>query len=103
MLYIRNGLSKHAQQIRLGLGWLFILALFSTGPTPVIAQQTEIPDHEYTALVALYESTGGDSWTNPWVPPTDQPCDLYGVTCDEGHVSMLDLDSNNRNCRHDPG
>jgi hypothetical protein len=56
------------------------------------ASVTEIPQAECEALVALYESTGGDNWTDNtgWLE-TDTPCSWYGVTCEDGNVSELDL------------
>lgn len=51
-------------------------------------------DAEYSALVALYNSTGGPSWTHSWQLPTDSPCRLSGVTCADGHLTELRLDEN---------
>ena len=52
------------------------------------------------ALVALYNSADGDSWTNKtgWVVPGsigDNPCGWSGVTCSGGRVTSLDLSNNN--------
>jgi hypothetical protein len=56
---------------------------------------TEIPSTECEALVALYNSTGGENWTDNsgWLE-TNTPCSWYKVTCSGGHVSRLDLSSN---------
>jgi len=56
---------------------------------------TEIPKSECDALVALYNSTGGDNWTDHtgW-NVTNMPCSWYGVSCSGGHVSQLSLSSN---------
>jgi Leucine-rich repeat (LRR) protein len=54
-----------------------------------MAQQTQIPDAEYAALVALYNTADGPSWANTWTLPTDNPCSLYGVSCADGHVTEL--------------
>ena len=53
---------------------------------------SEIPRGECQALVALYESTNGQSWTNKagWLE-NNTPCSWYGVTCDAGHVVELSL------------
>ena len=42
------------------------LAVSAVGPigTQSLAQQTQIPPAEYAALVALYDSTDGDNWTD---------------------------------------
>ncbi len=46
------------------------------------AQVTEIPQDEYDALVALYNSTDGDNWTNNsgWLT-NNTPSSWFGVTC----------------------
>ncbi len=79
-------------------GWLAWL------PAPVQAAPaafdcgdvTEIPQAECEALVALYESTNGDNWTDNtgWLA-TDTPCSWFGVTCSAGNVSELSLTENN--------
>ncbi len=53
---------------------------------------TEISSDECEALVALYNSTDGDKWTNNsnWLL-TNTPCSWYGVTCEESHVTSIDL------------
>lgn len=62
---------------------------------------TEIPTTECEALVALYNSTNGPSWTTNtnWLN-TSTPCNWYGVTCDgeqPRHVIGLALSNNNLN------
>lgn len=53
-------------------------------------QVTEIPSTECQALVALYNSTNGDSWKNNrrWLK-TNTPCSWERVSCRGGHVVML--------------
>jgi alpha-tubulin suppressor-like RCC1 family protein/Leucine-rich repeat (LRR) protein len=59
---------------------------------------SEIPQPECRALVALFDSTAipGWNWTDStgWLR-TATPCSWHGVTCAAGHVSGLDLHSNN--------
>lgn len=57
--------------------------------------QTDIATTECDALVAVYSSTNGASWTNAtgWLD-TSAPCAWYGVTCDAGGVSVLRLAGN---------
>jgi len=57
---------------------------------------TEIPSAQCEALVALYDSTDGDNWTNNegW-NVTSTPCSWYGVSCENGVVTTIDLDDNN--------
>ena len=51
---------------------------------------------EIIALINLYNATGGASWTNKtnWLVAEDVD-DWYGVTCAGGHVTQLNLSSNN--------
>jgi len=57
---------------------------------------TEIPQTECETLVALYEASDGENWTDNtnWLV-TNTPCSWYGITCDEGNVSNLELSLNN--------
>ena len=59
------------------------------------AQVTEIPQDEYDALVALYNSTDGDNWTNNsgWLT-NNTPSSWFGVTCAGWHVTILFLVNN---------
>jgi len=56
-----------------------------------------IPDIEREALIALYSSTNGASWTNKdnWDETAGTECTWYGVSCSGGHVSSLNLTGNN--------
>lgn len=60
------------------------------------ATQTEIPPSQCEGLVALYNATGGDNWTNKtnWLA-TDTPCSWFGVMCVSDNVSYLNLYDNN--------
>lgn len=57
---------------------------------------TQVPLAECQALEALYISTNGAQWHDKagWAT-TNTPCSWYGVTCQAGHVSGLDLSDNN--------
>ncbi len=57
---------------------------------------TQVPLAECQALEALYASTNGVQWYDKagWTT-TNTPCSWYGVTCQAGHVSQLDLRDNN--------
>jgi Leucine-rich repeat (LRR) protein/sugar lactone lactonase YvrE len=57
---------------------------------------TEIPAAQCEALVALYDSTDGDNWTNNdgW-KMTDTPCSWYGIACADGKVVTIELNTNN--------
>ena len=56
-------------------------------------------DRQRDALIALYEQTGGTSWTRSTNWSSFAPFDeWYGVTMDgDGHVTGLDLEDNNLN------
>lgn len=75
------------------LAWtLFLFALICAAP-PVAEADTQ-----RDALVALYASTNGDSWTNNdyWNSDTVPPCDWYGIYCpDSTNVTSIDLNNNN--------
>jgi len=57
---------------------------------------TGIAVNECSALLALYNSTNGDNWTNntDW-KVTNTPCNWFGVTCAAGGVTELNLKENN--------
>src|SRR5450759_1987632 len=90
----------------LGAAVLLVFLSATTIPAPISAQGrlapaafdcntvTGISSIECQALVALYNSTNGASWTNHsgWLA-TGTPCSWYGVTCDTGYVIRLDLSS----------
>ena len=59
------------------------------------ASVTDVPQVECQALVALYDSTTGAGWTNStnWLTGTIID-DWYGVYVQYGHVTALDLGSN---------
>lgn len=61
---------------------------------------TEIPQAECKTLVAIYDNTDGDNWTNtlennqPWLA-TNTPCsDWFGVSCAQGNVTSIRLSRN---------
>jgi hypothetical protein len=75
------------------LALVFVLTLaFTAGSSTaaVTSAQTEIPDSEYQALVALYNATDGPTWGPRFGWMLDaSPCSWGGVTCEEGHVTWL--------------
>lgn len=86
----------------------FTLVLFVLAASPVIAQTfdcttvTDIPFEECEALVAIYDSTNGSSWTynTNWLS-TNTPSDWFGVTVGDvngqDHVLALHLPNNGLN------
>ncbi|HSR50305.1 MAG TPA: hypothetical protein VLV83_05715 [Acidobacteriota bacterium] len=72
-----------------------ILALVSTGAA-VWGQDTAVPDSERQALIAFFESTGGENWSKNqnWLGPAGSEDDWFGVTVENGHVTRLSLPAN---------
>lgn len=72
------------------------LLLLALGTTTV---QAAIPAGERTALLDLYTSTNGASWTNHtgWNGAAGTECTWYGVTCNAGGttVTAINLATNN--------
>ena len=58
----------------------------------------DVPQRELDALVALYNSTSGDSWTDKtnWLQ-TGTVNDWFGITVSGGHVTEISLNNNNLN------
>lgn len=52
-----------------------------------------IPQTERSALLALYNSTHGDQWTNHsgWNDAAGTECSWFGVQCDEGQTTVATL------------
>jgi hypothetical protein len=61
----------------------------------IATSTTGAVDAERAVLMALYDSTDGENWTNSTGWGTGDPyCSWYGVTCDAGIVTELTLISN---------
>ncbi len=58
----------------------------------------DVPQADCEALVALYTSTNGTSWSTQtgWLQD-DTVCDWYGVNCKAGRVDVLVLNNNGLN------
>ena len=74
-----------------------ILAVFALALA--VSASAAIPSSERDALVALYQSTNGSSWTNHanWLGAAGTECTWFGVHCDStnAHVVGLELYQNN--------
>ncbi|MEM7535059.1 MAG: leucine-rich repeat domain-containing protein [Chloroflexota bacterium] len=66
-----------------------------THPDTVCDFVSQMPTSECEALVAIYNNTDGGAWTDNtnWLE-TNLPCDWTGVTCTNGHVTLLNFDPN---------
>ena len=77
----------------------YIFAIQGEANVPFVdcATQTEIPETECDALVAVYNSTDGANWSDNtgWLQ-TDTPCSWYGITCANG-TNVTDIDSFDNN------
>ncbi|MGK0363734.1 MAG: Leucine-rich repeat (LRR) protein, partial [Saprospiraceae bacterium] len=64
--------------------------------TAIEINVTACPNPDRPALLALYESTGGDNWATSWDTTQCEVCDWYGVTCSptNGRVTSIDLTCN---------
>jgi len=68
-----------------------LFLIFGVNSKSVFAVSVE----DSLALVALYDSTNGDNWTNHTNWKTDSVSTWYGVTVDTGRVISLSLNINN--------
>jgi len=84
---------RHLWSPILGLALLFILPLGQAATDCAVV--TEIPTVECEALIALYNSTDGENWTNNtgW-NVTNTPCSWFGLGCSGGHVRAIELRDN---------
>lgn len=85
-------MSKRIAELLMLVG--VVMVCLSAMPARLLANPLGIPDSEYDALVALYNSTGGPDWTDKTNWLTDEPY-WYGVSSSSGHVTSLNLFSNN--------
>ena len=77
-----------------------------TMPTSAVGAQTvpdcsgvtAVPQAECNGLLRLYAETKGGQWDDStnWgdMSAADTPCHWFGVTCQDGHVTQIDLASN---------
>ncbi|MDM8564209.1 fibronectin type III domain-containing protein [Candidatus Halobeggiatoa sp. HSG11] len=66
--------------------------------TNLCSTVTEIPQNECNTLVKLYNNTSGNNWAdsydNYW-NLTNIPCSWYGVSCEGGHVTVIERSNKN--------
>jgi Leucine-rich repeat (LRR) protein len=84
-----------SRPVRASLALLLLGCESSTEPPSLCTTQAEITVVECEALVAVYEATNGAGWTRSegWLDAAS-PCAWQGVTCRDGTVEGLDLNSN---------
>ena len=75
---------------------MVFLAFLPTWVQSNEAPQIPLPERE--ALIALYNSTNGDSWTDNsgWLDASGTECSWFGITCDstESNATAIDLPFN---------
>ena len=68
---------------------------------PFTTLLADIPPSERNALIALYDSTNGDGWSDNsgWKGPAGTECTWYGVSCNPAGDSVvgIEMSSNNLN------
>lgn len=87
------GLSESLLSLANNLWWLWsqsCTAWFS-------CNTTDIPSTECEALINLYTNTDGTNWSNTtnWLTTGNICGNWYGITCDAGHITQIDLSNNN--------
>ena len=72
-----------------------ILSLFAY--LPLFAQNASCEHPDYPALVALYNATDGDNWTEQWDLSNCDVCAWDGIGCDPltNRVDVISLNNNN--------
>ncbi len=77
-------------------GAIVFFLLLIAGNGEKLSAQTPVPDAEYQALVALYNSTNGTGWTKQWTITANNLhlVSWNGVTVENGHITALDLRNN---------
>ena len=58
---------------------------------------SQVPQIEREALLALYNSAGGPSWTEFWEIADTDECTWYGITCNNDSVTSIMLSDNGLN------
>lgn len=84
--------------------WVLGLLLVPFMQTGANSETRRISAEEREALVALYQATGGPTWTHRegWLGPAGSECEWFGVVCatgargePAGKLTVTDLDLNN--------
>ncbi|MDM8561450.1 hypothetical protein [Candidatus Parabeggiatoa sp. HSG14] len=71
---------------------LFLTLVFLQVPLAhALTDCTQIPQVECKGLMELYYRTDGPNWKEGW---SEKPCDRKGITCQDGHVTKIDLSAN---------
>jgi len=91
-----NGVTDYLfKRLRIKLS-ILIITTFLLGGGLIGKVYADIPTIERAALIAVYNSTDGDSWrfNTGWNGALGTECTWYGVTCSGDHVTRLYLSYN---------
>lgn len=72
--------------------WPLVLLTFSS-----VCLATGIPESERAALIAFYQSTGGENWTHQdnWLGAAGTESEWFGVQVQNGHVIAISMENGN--------
>jgi hypothetical protein len=91
-------ISKIKQMVTMRILGIFVGSFILIGS--MLGQvHAAIPTSERDALIAVYSNTGGASWTDStgWNGAAGTECTWFGVTCDAGETTVVELDLNTNN------
>ena len=75
-----------------------VLIIFLTGMTQSLFSKITDRTTDSLAIVALYDSTNGDSWTDKTNWRTAEPIDdWYGITLTDGRITGINWNKNKTN------
>lgn len=92
---IRKNIAVRGFSVHGALLTLLMTTLLMTAQVVKAADETP---SQREILLALYNATNGDAWTNKtdWLGDEGTECSWYGVQCDgDENVTQLSLDQNN--------
>lgn len=103
-MFFYQAFLSHLYRSVLQCGLLFVVLILNLGLVPFAQATTncnivtEISKIECESLLQLYHSTNGHHWINNdgW-NMTNMPCNWYGVTCENGKVTKINLGGNTSN------
>ena len=93
--WIKKYLSKHKRAVLFCAAIAFLNISIGDSSAFECSDVDEIPTTECDALVDLFNKTNGTGWNDNtgWMSD-NTPCDWFGVTCKDGYIVQINLDSN---------
>jgi len=76
---------------------MIFATVIASGMGAVQAAWGQVSGDERQALIAFYQSTGGDDWhhNQGWLGEPGTECEWQNVFCHQGHVAIINLPGNN--------